>query len=121
MDRTRRVLRMPLTELWTGDGETVPASKVRDLGPSEARALVRSHPDLELVVARGGEPLQWLYGDEKWRFWKEELFPRIFDPDPDLGPLIVDDTDPDYYRFEVSEWQLVGSDRPILVAELHER
>jgi hypothetical protein len=112
---------MPLTALCTGDGETLRAAKVRDLGPSEARALVQSRPDLELVVARGGEPLEWLYGDEKWRFWKEELSPRIFDPDPDLGPLIVDDTDPDYYSLEVSEWQLVGSDRPILVAELHER
>jgi hypothetical protein len=76
---------------------------------------------LELVVARGGEPLQWLYGDEKWRFWKKELFHRIWDPDPEEGSRVVDDTDPDYYRFEVSEWQLVGSDRSIPLAERHER
>jgi hypothetical protein len=120
MDATRRVLRMPLTALWTGDGETLRASKVRDLRPSEARALVRSRPDLELVVAYGGEPLQWLYGDEKWRFWKEELFPRILETNPD-GPTIIDDTVPGYYHFEVSEWQLVGSDRPVLVAEHHNR
>jgi hypothetical protein len=51
---------------------------------------------------------------------KEELFPRILERNPD-GPTIIDDTVPGYYHFEVSESQLVGSDRPVLLAEHHDR
>jgi hypothetical protein len=118
MGLPRWVRIMPLTELWTSDGAPVPANRARLLNAAEARELVRSRPDFELVVATAGEHLQWLYGDEKWRFWKEELLPRITDP---LEIVFFDDSDPDNYRYEASEWEQLGSDRPILLAEHHER
>lgn len=108
---------MPLTELWTNDGAPVPANRARELSASEAHELVRSRPDFDLILAQGNE-LRWLYGDEKWRFWKEELLPRITNPHE---VTYWDDSDPNNYCYEASEWEQLGSDRPILLAEHQER
>lgn len=75
------VTQIPLGELWTHDGAPVPAKRVRFLDSGEVHDLIRQRPDLDLIVARGAEPLKWLYGDEKWTFWKEELKGRIADPE----------------------------------------
>jgi hypothetical protein len=112
----RIVTRMPLVELWTHEGAPFPATRVRWLVSSEAHDLVKQRPDLDLVVARGGERIQWLYGDEKWTFWKEELKGRIADPE---GPIYREDFEDELY-YLVSEWAAPGIERPILLAEKHD-
>jgi hypothetical protein len=106
---------MPLAELWTHEGAPVPAKRVRWLVSAEAHDVVRQRPDFDLVVARGGEPLEWFYGDEKWAFWKEELKQRIADLE---GPIYQEDWEDAYYL--VSEWAAPGIERPILLDERHD-
>lgn len=110
------VTRMPLGELWTHEGAPVPTKRVRWLVSAEVHDLVRQRPDLDLVVARGGQPLEWLYGDEKWTFWKEELKGRIADPE---CPIYREDWEAERY-YLVSEWAAIGTERPILLAEMHD-
>ena len=112
----RVVTRMPLAELWRHDGVPVPAKRVRWLVSDEVHDLLRHRPDLDLVVVRGAHPLEWLYGDEKWAFWKEQLKDRIADPE---GPIYREDWEDEVF-FLVSEWAAAGVERPILVAEMHD-
>jgi len=110
------VTRIPLGELWTHDGAPVPAKRVRFLDSAEVHDLIRHRPDLDLIVARGAEPLKWLYGDEKWTFWKEELKGRIADPE---APIFREDW-AGGWCFIVTEWAALGIERPILLAELYD-
>jgi hypothetical protein len=107
---------MPLAELWTHDGAAVPAERVRWLDSADAHRLIRERPDLDLIVARGGEPLKWLYGDVKWTFWNEELKERIADPD---GPIFREAWEEERF-YLVSERASPGTERPILLAEMHD-
>lgn len=92
--RTRIVVRLPLTELWTEDGR-VEAVQVRRLSRSGIAGLLRDGP-VQLVRAEIGRPLEWIPAAERFDLWKSEIQDRVVDP-ADAG-FVLDDY-PDGYCY----------------------
>lgn len=108
----RRVTRLPLTELWDDSGTRAGRVVRDDLSEDEVRQLLRRSP-IQFVEIRMSERPNWVPLEERFRFWKERLQPRLTQWGRD-GRIYTDEL-PVYVA---SEWELEGTPTPIVVVTL---
>ncbi len=85
----RVVTRLPLTELWDDSGP-LPFTRGRPVGRAELADLLRVGP-VRFVVADCGSPLRWVPADDRYRFWKDEVKPRLVEADVAEGRFRLED------------------------------
>ena len=107
----RRVVRMPLDQLWTIAGPT-PHTRQRSLSPDEVSSLLKTYPDLRLVEAQIGADLRW-YDRGDYGFWHHRARSHAAEP-KNRRPL---DEFPDSMCYFVSEWLAPGPPDPVLLFE----
>lgn len=112
MMKQRIITRMPLTRLWTEQGD-LPATRVRWLHKDDIRDLLR-RGGVRFAIADMDEPLRWLAAPATFEFWKKEASIRLMDPG---GPNVLDDL-PGEYGYFASEWT-GGEGGPIVLFERH--
>ncbi len=102
---------LPLSSLVDPDGY-----RLRRVGERDAaaiRQLLRTEPDLRMVVASIGRPLRWLTGTELFEFWKRSARRRI-------GPIgsgcrLEDFPGEQFYW--ASQWSADGPPGPVVLLE----
>ena len=102
---------LPLTELWTDEG-TLPHTCSRRLAALDIKQLLRIEK-LRFVVAECGLPLRWIEPASCYRFWKEELQPRLAPPE---GRVRREDF-PGEYFYWATEWTAPDAGTPIVLLE----
>jgi hypothetical protein len=112
----RKVVEVPLRELWNDHG-LVPAEMTRDeLREDEITALLRAGV-VQFVFAPFSGHLHWVPVEERFNFWKESVHPRLTQWVPD-GRVYADDF-PDGFII-ASLWEVRGSSTPhVLATEYH--
>jgi hypothetical protein len=93
----RLATRLPLAELWD-DAGPVAATRLRGLTTADIRELLRAGP-VRFVVADVGHPLRWIPVGDRFRFWKEEVKPRVA-----KAPRWRLEDFPGEYCYSASEW-----------------
>jgi hypothetical protein len=115
MDWAKRVVSStPLSELWNEKGP-LPAERRGDIGAERVRTLLREST-LQFVVADAGLPLQWVPASDRFRFWKEEVAPRLVEPGaqgfrPENFPAAT--------CFTACEWRTPGGNAVVLLERHH--
>src|SRR5579871_6608270 len=97
--RLRKVVRIPLDELWRVDGKVI-GSRERTLGSSKISSLLRKGP-IEFVIADVGEPLIWIAVEDCFDFWKAEVKPHL----AEANSQIAIEAFPDMYCYIASQWK----------------
>lgn len=104
----RIVARLPLTELWDASG-ALSVTRRRSVGRAEIGELLRRSA-VRFVLANIGRPPQWVPVEDCFRFWREEVEPRL------VEPAAADDIRleeyPGEYCFVAAEW---GAETPPFV------
>ena len=110
MDPSRQeVMRIPMSELWSSNGELT-AAKRRALGGSDIAALLRQG-QVRFDVADCGKQLEWIPPPQCYDFWKTRVKPRIVEADRfDLADF------PGEYCYVATEWA-DGESPPIVLLE----
>ena len=115
MDPNRRVVvRLPLHEIWDGDG-VVESHRLRDLSQVDIAELLRTGP-VRFVVANVGDKLNWVRESECFDFWKSEVRQRLFDPRK--GTFDIDQV-PGGYGYSATEWSVTTGPRIVLLEMAH--
>jgi hypothetical protein len=111
----RIVVQMPLTQLWDESG-TLPLKKRREVGRSDVAELLRGG-SVSFVIADCGRPLNWVPHRDCYRFWKNEVKPRLVEPDAAERGFRLEEF-PGQYCYVASEWGL-GEEGPVVVLETY--
>ena len=111
--RLRRVVRLPLEELWNEKG-AVAATRGPYVTAEAVRDLLRAGP-VQFVEAALGELLRWVPLGERFDFWKGELRERVVET-PERFHL---DDYPGGFCYLVSRWNVPSQPYPVLVAEMY--
>jgi len=115
MDWTQRVVtRTPLTELWTDQGP-LEAERLGSVDHDRVRLLL-SEASLQFVVADPGLALQWIPPSGRFRFWKEEVRPRLVESGAEGFRI---EEFPGDYCFTASEWRLEDGHTVVLFERHH--
>jgi hypothetical protein len=109
----RIVGQLPLTELWNEFG-SLSIRRGRDVGRSEIVERLHSGP-VQFVVADIGQPLNWVLKQDCHHFWKNELKPRLVEPELARSGYRLEDF-PGEYCYVASEWGDDGPS-PVIVLE----
>jgi hypothetical protein len=105
----RDFVRLPLDRLVTPHGQ---AARIGDLGREAIRQLLRGGP-VRFVVADLASGLRWVPGEERFRFWKEEVQPHLVEP----GASVVLEDGPGEYAYFAARWDDAAG--PVVVLSLH--
>jgi hypothetical protein len=115
MDWAKRVvITTPLSELWNEDGP-LRAERRGDIGAERVRALLRESA-FQFVVADAGHPLQWVPASDCFRFWKEEVAPRLVEPGTQA---FRPDAYPGAACFVACEWNTPSGSTVVLLERHH--
>ena len=107
----RIVMRIPMNELWTADGN-VTATNQRSLDGNEIASLLR-RGTVRFVVADVGKLLRWIPPSDCYEFWKIEVKPRLVEtPTFNLAEFSG------VYCYVASEWG-DGRSASIVLLEKH--
>lgn len=113
MDAAQRIVtRLPLHELWRGEGSVI-SERARLLASDDVMKLLRNGR-VRFVVADVGASLLWVPTTECFEFWKGEAKPHLAKSQERirLGEFV------DGYCYIASEW--VGRDTlPVVLLEKH--
>src|SRR5215471_3157192 len=110
--RQRIVTSLPLAELWDS-AKPLDARRVRDVGQSDIVELLQNGSNM--VVADIGQPLRWLFADDRFAFWRSEVEGRLVAPEPDRFSL---DDYPRGYCYVAALWLCVPP-ASVIVLEKH--
>lgn len=111
--RLRIVTRLPLDELWRGDGKSS-RSRGPLLSADDITALLKTAP-VEFVVADVGSSLRWIELDECYQFWKSAAKSHVAMADRRWR---LEDF-PDHYFYVASQWSMPGNLYQIVLLERH--
>jgi len=110
----RIVTKLPLAELWDGEG-TLMGGRICPLGQNSLAELVRTGPVL-FVVADCGTHLEWKPMQERFAFWKA-IQSQIADPDPH-HPIRLEQF-PNETAYTVSKWRGRNGECVVLLEKHH--
>jgi hypothetical protein len=88
-------------------------AELRDLSTSDVRDLLRAGP-VRFVVANVGDPLREVPVNECFRFWKDEVKPRVAD-----CPRVPLKEFPNGYCYFASEWGPVEGPPLVVLSVAH--
>ena len=109
----RIVVRLPLIELWDAAG-SLSVTRGRSVGRTQISELLRRGA-VRFVLADVGRPPQWVSVEDCFRFWKEEVKPRLVEPT--AAERIRLEEYPGEYCFVATEW---GAETlPLVVLEIY--
>ncbi|MBX9583898.1 MAG: hypothetical protein K2X87_26665 [Gemmataceae bacterium] len=108
------VTRMPLDELWDDAGR-LPLTRRREVGSAEVADLLRGGP-VRFAVADLARPLTWVPVGECYRFWKDEVKPRLVEPPVERFRL---EDYPGEYCYLAAEWGGDGSFPVVVLETMH--
>ena len=109
----RVVTVLPLHELWDASGP-VAAERGPAIGAEDVASLLRLGP-VQFVVADMG-PLRWVSPEATFRFWKEEVKPRVVPAGAEQFRL---EDYPGNYCYVATRWERQGSSIPVVLLERH--
>jgi hypothetical protein len=116
MDPAARIVTtLPLAQIWDARGTMLAARRTRELGSDDVKELLRSRPNLKLIVADVGSGLKLIEPTARFTFWKDELAPHLAEPSSDALEITQF---PGSYFYIASEWSLPDGEA-IVVAEKH--
>lgn len=108
-------MQIPLSRLWDEDGD-LSITRGRDLGRRELVELLRNGP-VQFVVAEIGERPFWINLDVAFRFWKDEVKPRLIEPSDAAKGFCLENY-PEEFCYVATEWDPL--DRfPVVLLEMH--
>lgn len=108
------VCRLPLDRLLLRDCSRS-AVRVGDVGVDEIVEQL-GRQSVQFVVAEVGAPLDWIPADERFRFWKESVRPRVVSPEVSGFRL---EEFPGEYAFCASLWEAEGHAPIVLLERYH--
>jgi hypothetical protein len=113
MDAVKRIVTLiPLDEIWNDDGP-LDARRAEEVGEVDAARLLKAGSSL--LVADVGRSLEWIFGDDRFAFWKSEVKGRLVNPE--VGDFRLEDY-PGNYCYVATMWKS-SSVSPIVVLERH--
>jgi hypothetical protein len=99
MDSDKKIVtHIPITNLWTDDGN-ISVKRERYLTEDDIQNSLKKYP-VAFVVANIGEKLEWISGDKSFDFWKSEIKPHLAD---NITHINLDNY-LENYAYVASEW-----------------
>lgn len=117
MDPEKRlIIEWPIRELWN-DAGPVPSRMLRDeLSEADVKGLLGAAP-VQFIFAPFGRRLEWVPLEERFDFWKSEVQQRLTQWGPENR--VYNDDFPDGFVI-ASQWEIDGSDVPVVLLSLHD-
>ncbi len=111
----RIIVAMPLAGLWDEDGD-LSITRKRDLGRKELVELLRKGP-VQFVVANCGDRPLWFNLDIAYRLWKNEVKPRLVEPNEAATGFRLENF-PGEYCYLATEWDPL-KETPVVLLEMY--